>query len=58
MVDESVRWAEVAATVRQHAGPDLESLEYRDTYRDPQRLGPGKKSLLLTHFACARRKAR
>ena len=48
VVDEAVRWADVAATVRQHGGPDLESLDYRQTYRDPQRLGPGKKSLLLS----------
>jgi phenylalanyl-tRNA synthetase beta chain len=48
VVDESVRWSEIAETVRHHAGPALESVEYRDTYRDPQRLGKGKKSLLLT----------
>jgi phenylalanyl-tRNA synthetase beta chain len=48
VVDEAVRWADVAATVRQHGGPDLENLEYRQTYRDPQRLGAGKKSLLLS----------
>ncbi|MCE5268317.1 MAG: phenylalanine--tRNA ligase subunit beta, partial [Planctomycetaceae bacterium] len=48
VVTESVRWAEVAATVRQNAGPCFESLDYRDTYRDPQRLGPGRKSLLFT----------
>lgn len=48
VVDESVRWAEVAATVRAEGGPYLESLDYRDTYRDPQRLGAGKKSLLFT----------
>jgi phenylalanyl-tRNA synthetase beta chain len=48
VVDEVVRWADVAATVRESAGPCFESLEYRDTYRDPQRLGAGKKSLLLS----------
>ena len=48
VVDESVRWADVAATVRDNCGPYLEGLEYRDTYRDPQRLGEGKKSLLMT----------
>ena len=48
VVDEAVRWADVAATVRRAAGRPVESLEYRDTYRDPQRLGPGKKSLLFT----------
>jgi phenylalanyl-tRNA synthetase beta chain len=47
VVAESVRWADVAATVRENAGPSFESLEYRDTYRDPQRLGD-KKSLLFT----------
>ena len=58
VVDEAVRWADVAATVRQHGGPDLESLDYRQTYRDPQRLPPGKKSLLLTHLFALESKAR
>jgi phenylalanyl-tRNA synthetase beta chain len=48
VVDESVRWADVAATVRASCGIYLEGLEYRDTYRDSQRLGAGKKSLLMT----------
>jgi phenylalanyl-tRNA synthetase beta chain len=48
VVDESVRWADVAATARISGGPSFESLEYRDTYRDPERLGRGKKSLLFT----------
>ncbi len=47
VVDESVRWADVAATVRANCGEYLEDLEYRDTYRDSERLGPGKKSLLM-----------
>ena len=47
MVAESVRWADVAATVREHGGPCFESLEYRDTYRDAERLGD-KKSLLFS----------
>ena len=47
VVDEAIRWADLAATVREHGGPCFESLEYRDTYRDPERLGD-KKSLLLT----------
>jgi phenylalanyl-tRNA synthetase beta chain len=47
VVAEAVRWANLAATVRQHGGPCFESLEYRDTYRDPQRLGD-RKSLLFT----------
>ena len=48
VVDETVRWAQIAATVRRHGGPDLEGLEYRDTYRDANRLGAGKKSLLFS----------
>ncbi len=47
VVDESVRWADLAATVRAGCGPLFEHLEYADTYRDPARLGPGKKSLLM-----------
>lgn len=48
VVDEAVRWADVAATVRAGGGPLFESLEYRDTYRDPERLGRDKKSLLFS----------
>src|SRR5690606_7897185 len=48
VVDEAVRWADLAATVRAAAGEELEEVVYRDTYRDPQRLGPGKKSQLLS----------
>ena len=47
VVDEAVRWADVAARSR-HAGACLESLDYRDTYRDAERLGSDKKSLLFT----------
>jgi phenylalanyl-tRNA synthetase beta chain len=48
VVEDSIRWAEIAETVRASGGPLCEGLEYRDTYRDAQRLGPGRKSLLLT----------
>jgi len=48
VVDESVRWADVAVTVRRNCGEYFENLDYCDTYRDPQRLGTGKKSLLMT----------
>ena len=40
--------ADVAATVRENCGEYFEDLQDRDTYRDPQRLSPGKKSLLMT----------
>jgi phenylalanyl-tRNA synthetase beta chain len=48
VVDESVLWAQIAATVRAHGGAELEAVEYRDTYRDAERLGGGKKSLLFS----------
>ena len=47
VVAEAVRWADVACTVRRASGEYFESLDYCDTYRDPQRLGEGKKSLLM-----------
>ncbi|HEY4307884.1 MAG TPA: phenylalanine--tRNA ligase subunit beta [Pirellulales bacterium] len=48
VVDEQVTWAEIAAVVRAGAGPNLEQLAYRDTYRDAEKLGAGKKSILLS----------
>lgn len=48
VVDEPVRWGEVERIVREAGGPLLADCRYQDTYRDPQRLGAGKKSLLLT----------
>ncbi|MBL9122615.1 MAG: phenylalanine--tRNA ligase subunit beta [Planctomycetaceae bacterium] len=48
VVDERVRWADLAAAVREAGGPRLTACDYQGTYRDPQRLGAGKKSLLLS----------
>ena len=48
VVAEAVRWADVAATARREAGPCLETLQYRDTYRDEKRLGVDRKSLLFS----------
>jgi len=48
VVDETVRWADVAVTVRENCREYFEDLEYCDTYRDPQRFGTEKKSLLMT----------
>lgn len=50
VVPEATRWADLEQTVRAAAGEHLESLAYRETYRnakDPQ-LGSAKKSLLFT----------
>ncbi len=48
VVDEAVLWADVAQTVRQVSVPYAEHLALQDVYRSAERLGPGKKSLLLT----------
>ena len=48
VVDERVRWADLAKTVQQAAAPYVESLAFQDVYRDAERLGAGKKSLLFT----------
>ncbi|MCQ8780431.1 hypothetical protein NQU49_27925, partial [Escherichia coli] len=48
MVGDDVRWADVERVVRDAAGALLERLEYRDTYRNVERLGAGRKSLLLS----------
>jgi phenylalanyl-tRNA synthetase beta chain len=48
IVDEPVRWSALAETVTNSAGDCLEGLSYRETYRDPQKDGPGKKRLLFS----------
>jgi phenylalanyl-tRNA synthetase beta chain len=48
VVDESVLWADVAKTVREAATPFAERLDLEDVYRDANRLGAGKKSLLFS----------
>ncbi len=48
VVAERVRWSEIARTIQSAAGSDLERLIYRDTYRDAERLGAGKKSFLFS----------
>jgi phenylalanyl-tRNA synthetase beta chain len=48
VVDESVTWGDVSATVTSAAAPHAESPQFQDVYRDQERLGPGKKSLLFT----------
>jgi phenylalanyl-tRNA synthetase beta chain len=48
IVDEAVRWSDLEATVRSAAGAALESVNYLETYRDPQRDGTGHKRLLAS----------
>jgi phenylalanyl-tRNA synthetase beta chain len=49
IVDEKVRWADLAATVRQAAGPTLEEIAFREDFRDPNKDGPGRKRLLFSY---------
>jgi phenylalanyl-tRNA synthetase beta chain len=48
IVDEAVRWSDLAATVQASAGPLLEALRYQETYRDPAKDGADKKRLLFS----------
>jgi len=48
IVDDEVSWAQLESTVRGAAGKLLESVEYRETFRDANKDGPGKKRLLLS----------
>lgn len=48
IVNDDVSWASLEQTVRGAAGQLLESCEYRETFRDAKRDGPGKKRLLLS----------
>jgi phenylalanyl-tRNA synthetase beta chain len=45
--NEEVRWADVARISQEHGGELLERVEYQDTYRDAERLGGERKSLLF-----------
>jgi phenylalanyl-tRNA synthetase beta chain len=46
--DETVRWADVESIVRELGGELVEALDFQEEYRDRERLGPGKKSLLFS----------
>ena len=48
IVDEPVLWADLSTTVRAACGEYFEQIEYRETYRDPERDGTGRKRLLLS----------
>jgi len=48
VVDIAVRWSALETAVRQSAGNLLESVCYRETFRDESKDGPGKKRLLLS----------
>jgi phenylalanyl-tRNA synthetase beta chain len=48
IVEESVRWESLAESVRAAAGPLLEDIRYRETYRDAKTDGAGKKRLIFS----------
>ncbi|MFT5300285.1 MAG: phenylalanyl-tRNA synthetase beta chain, partial [Mariniblastus sp.] len=48
IVENAVRWAELESTVRSACGPLLESVEYRETFRNEEKDGPTKKRLLMS----------
>jgi phenylalanyl-tRNA synthetase beta chain len=49
IVDEQLRWADLAGTVRSAAGPELENVAFREDFRDAKKDGPGKKRLLFSY---------
>ncbi len=46
--DEAVRWAAVERIVRDAGGELVEAVEYQDTYRNPERIGAGHKSVVFS----------
>jgi phenylalanyl-tRNA synthetase beta chain len=48
VLDESIRWAQLESVCRAGGGPLLQSVEYRETYRDENKDGAGKKRVLLS----------
>jgi phenylalanyl-tRNA synthetase beta chain len=48
VVADHVHWDEVEQLASQIAGEAIERIEYLETYRDANRLGPGRKSLLFS----------
>ncbi len=48
IVDEPLRWADLAATVWQAGGEVVENVSFQDIYRDTQRDGAGKKRVLFS----------
>ncbi len=48
IVDEGLAWARLEQTIREAAGPLLETLQFQEVYRDPHKDGAGKKRLLFS----------
>lgn len=48
IVGESIRWAQLASSIKVAAGERLQGISYLDTYRDAEKDGVGKKRLLFS----------
>jgi phenylalanyl-tRNA synthetase beta chain len=48
VMDDSVKWFDLEASVRDIVGGLLEQVHYRETFRDEKRDGAGKKRILLS----------
>lgn len=48
VVDESVRWASLEAAIRAAVDEGLDAVNYRETYRSPDKDGPNRKRILLS----------
>ena len=48
ILQEAVRWSELEKVVQQTGGQFLETLQYQETYRDPERDGEGTKRILFS----------
>ena len=48
IVEESVRWGDLAQSVRESSGDLLESIRYKETFRNVKKDGEGKKRVLLS----------
>ena len=48
IVDESLLWGDLHSECSKHGGEFLQSVQYRETYRDAKKDGPEKKRILLS----------
>jgi phenylalanyl-tRNA synthetase beta chain len=48
IVDEAVRWSQVISTVREAGSDIVENVDYLETYRSPDKDGPGKKRFIFS----------
>ncbi|MGN6136780.1 MAG: phenylalanine--tRNA ligase subunit beta [Aureliella sp.] len=48
VLDEALRWSQLEQVCKAGGGQFLQRVEYRETYRDEKKDGPGKKRLLLS----------